>query len=95
MSDIVQTQPEGPFEATPKAELERQIMDPNIPKMEREWWAADEITRLRAEVEKLRAALEPFADESLWCGLQHEFVTVNRSDCDRARAASTQETRDE
>ena len=34
--------------ATPRAELERQIMDPNIPKNEREWWAAAEIERLRA-----------------------------------------------
>lgn len=36
--------------ATPRTELEKQIMDPNIPKNEREWWAADEIERLRAQV---------------------------------------------
>lgn len=50
MRDTTQTEPEGPFAATPREELERQVMDPNVPKMEREWWAADEITRLRAEV---------------------------------------------
>ena len=54
MSDTTQTEPEGPFAATPREELERQVMDPNVPKMEREWWAADEITRLRAEVERLK-----------------------------------------
>jgi len=41
-------------EATPRAKLERQIMDPNIPKNEREWWAATEIKRLREEVETWR-----------------------------------------
>lgn len=34
-------------QATDRAELERQIMDPNVPKNEREWWAAREIERLR------------------------------------------------
>lgn len=42
MTDIDQ------HEATPRSELERQIMDHNIPKNEREWWAAAEIERLRA-----------------------------------------------
>jgi chromosome segregation ATPase len=37
-------------QATPKAELGRQIMDPSVPKNEREWWAAAEIARLRAEL---------------------------------------------
>ena len=41
--------------ATPAATLEQKILDPNHPKNDREWWAADEITRLRAEVEKLNA----------------------------------------
>jgi hypothetical protein len=41
VTDIVE------HKATPRAELERQIMDPNIPKNEREWWAAAEIERLR------------------------------------------------
>ena len=40
---------------TPQDSLESQIMDPNFPKNEREWWAAAEITRLRAEVEALKA----------------------------------------
>jgi hypothetical protein len=49
--------------------------------------AAYELLALRARVAKLEAALEPFADESLWAGPQHEFVTVKLSDCDHARAA--------
>ena len=32
---------------TSPEELERQIMDSNVPKNEREWWARDEIERLR------------------------------------------------
>lgn len=60
-----------------------------------------EVTRLTARVAKLEGVLKPFADESLWSGPHHEFVTVKRSDCDRARAAlsasqpAPQETRDE
>ena len=33
-------------------------MDPNFPKNEREWWAAEEITRLRADVASLTAQLQ-------------------------------------
>jgi len=40
--------------ATHKDKLEQHITDVNIPKSEAEWWACDEITRLRAENEKLR-----------------------------------------
>jgi hypothetical protein len=39
---------EGAGQATDRAVLEQQIMDPNVPKNEREWWAAREIERLRA-----------------------------------------------
>lgn len=46
-----------PCAATPRAELERQIMDWNIPKNEREWWAATEIEALRRENQELRAAV--------------------------------------
>ena len=42
-------------EATPFAELERQMMDVNYPKNEREWWSWREINSLRAENERLRA----------------------------------------
>ena len=38
------------YQATPAATLEQQIMDPNFPKNEREWWAADRIEQLEAEV---------------------------------------------
>jgi len=59
MSDI------GAQKATPFAELERQMMDTNFPKNEREWWSwreinnlRDTITRLTAEVELLTASLQ-------------------------------------
>jgi hypothetical protein len=69
MSDIVE------HKATPRAELERQIMDPNIPKNEREWWAAAEIERLRAndkarvtvheaEIRRLSIAMGVQADDN-------------------------------
>jgi hypothetical protein len=51
--------------ATPAATLEQKILDPNHPKNDREWWAADEITRLRAEV------------ASLTIDLQHAYGEVN------------------
>ena len=41
--------------ATPAATLEQQILDPNHPKNDGEWWAADEITALRAEVDNLKS----------------------------------------
>lgn len=52
----------------------------------------DATSALLAEIERLRGALEPFAEESLFAGPQHEFVTVKRSDCDRARAALKEPT---
>jgi hypothetical protein len=47
--EMAKKQPGGPCKATDPQELERQIMDPNIPKNEREWWAAREIERLRTD----------------------------------------------
>jgi predicted RNase H-like nuclease (RuvC/YqgF family) len=44
--------------ATPRTELEKQIMDPNIPKYEREWWAAGEIERLEARIEEWKQRYE-------------------------------------
>ena len=40
---------------TPADSLEQQIINPSFPKNEREWWASEEITRLRAEIEALKA----------------------------------------
>ena len=44
------------YQATPAATLEQQIMNPNFPKNEREWWAA-------ARIEQLEAALRDMAQE--------------------------------
>lgn len=49
-------------QATPKTELERQIMDPNVPKNEREWWAAAEIERLESCLHA-QEAVQPLYDE--------------------------------
>ena len=46
MSDLVNKA----YQATPNATLRDQIMNPNFPKNEREWWAADRIEQLEAEV---------------------------------------------
>lgn len=42
------------YEATLPFMLEQQIMDPNVPKNEREWWASSEISKLRSDVERLK-----------------------------------------
>ena len=43
------------YEATPSDTLREQIMNPCIPKNEREWWAAREIERLTAERDAFQA----------------------------------------
>lgn len=50
MSDLVNKA----YQATPNATLRDQIMNPNFPKNEREWWAA-------ARIEQLEAALREIA----------------------------------
>lgn len=52
------------YAATPFDELERQIMDVNFAKNEREWWAWREICELRAENEKLRHMLDAETDQA-------------------------------
>ena len=63
--------------AMPAATLEQEILDPNHPKNEREWWAADEIERLTARVEVLEGALTPFAEalKGNWSH-QHDLTMV-------------------
>jgi hypothetical protein len=41
------------YQATPATTLEQQIMDPNFPKNEREWWAADRIAQLEAALQRI------------------------------------------
>lgn len=54
---------ESKLSSTPD-ELEKLFMDPNRAKTEAEHWAVREIEKLRAENERLRAALKPFAVEA-------------------------------
>ena len=76
------------YAATPFDELERQIMDVNFAKNEREWWAWREICDLRAENEKLRAILFQFAayDESV--GNAEMFTLAVPAGVIRAAAAA-------
>ena len=82
MSDI-----EKAYQATPAATLEQQIMDPNFPKNEREWWAADRIEQLEAA---LRAVMDDLTliGKNHWLpvGLLDDVIYVN------ARAALEERT---
>ena len=68
--------------ATPAGTLEQRIMDPCALKSEAEHWAAREIEKQRAEIERLRAALEgiridgPDADGLVWATIQHPAIAV-------------------
>ena len=53
MSDQVNKE----YQATPAATLEQQIMDPNFPKNEREWWAAARIEQLEAALREWESAM--------------------------------------
>ena len=74
MSDLVNKQYQATFAAT----LEQQIIDPNFPKNEREWWAAARIAQLEAA---LRAAYEVYAGsdgfvpETCAEGYQQQIIT--------------------
>lgn len=46
------------YAVTPAATLEQHITDSSVAKNEAEWWAHQEITRLREENARLREALE-------------------------------------
>jgi hypothetical protein len=56
-----------PWQATPAGDLRNQIMNSNIPKNEREWWAARCIKELERKNAKLHEALTKAEahDESL------------------------------
>ena len=49
---------DGPNEATSPDEILACILNPNEAKTETEWACADEIARLKAEVARMREALE-------------------------------------
>lgn len=52
----------GVYRALSPKELAEMFMNPHAPKTEAEHWAVREIEKLRAEVERLRAALRWYAD---------------------------------
>jgi hypothetical protein len=49
--------PPMPCQATDSMTLRKQITDCNVPKNEREWWAAREIEKLQAELTEARAII--------------------------------------
>ena len=55
-----------PCQARPRAEIEREFMTRNRPRTEQEWWAIDEIERLREEITSFREMEYRFA-----CVLDH------------------------
>ena len=61
--------PDQGYEATSREELRRQITDCNVPKNEREWWAAHEIERLEAALATAQrerdVALDTIADKGV------------------------------
>jgi hypothetical protein len=63
---------ESTFEATPASQLENEILNPCIPKNEREHWAAREIERLREIVSRTAASAEQTAVPTGW-----KLVPVN------------------
>ena len=88
------------YAATPAATLEQHITDSNVAKSEAEWWAHDEIARLREENARLREALRPFAmaahsdiDSNL--NLLHAICSLTLDDFRRARAAIQDGGRDD
>jgi hypothetical protein len=85
MSDI------GAHKATPFAELERQMMDPIVPKNEREWWSWREINNLRDTITRLTAEVERLNKENALGGVIHSlfgtFLTPERCDCLAAKNA--------
>jgi len=86
------------YAATPAETLEQHITDCRIAKNDAEWWAHHEILRIRAENEKLRAALKPFADKIDYCtGTKDSdyMDAVFQLGEVRAAAAALKETGDE
>ena len=90
MSDLVNKE----YQATPSATLEQQIMDPNFPKNEREWWAADRIAQLEAALlelleadDNLRELMPRRVSEAL---IEGALIRV-RTAKDKARAALGEE----
>lgn len=60
---------------------------PWAPHFDGDWNTRAPVSAPTNTVAMLRAALAPFADESIFAGPQHDYVTVARSACDAAKAA--------
>ena len=75
---------DGHYEATSPAEILARVLNSNEAKTETEWVCADEITRLKAEVERLREVLKLFE-----CDCEGEEYCYRREKCRNyiARAA--------
>jgi hypothetical protein len=73
----------GPFQATPREELRRQIMSSSIPKNEREHWAARRIEELERNADAIATALgdalSTFRDDD-----KTTIITVERQEAWKA-----------
>lgn len=79
----------GVYRALSPKELAEMFMNPNAPKTEAEHWAVREIEKLRAEVERLRASLKPFAQLYLWPDdLGEDMATLLRAEADWCEATN-------
>lgn len=71
-----------PQKATKAVTLEQEIMDPSLSKTEAEWWAYNEITKLRSEISDLNKKLLAAAyDYHLASGGDHLDYIVG-DDCE-------------
>lgn len=83
-------------QATQPEELERQVMCPSVAKNEREWWAANEIVSLRAEIVRLHGVIEEQTGRAEWnyeCATRCEEKVIQR-DAEIARLRLTDEERE-
>ena len=83
-------------QATQPEELERQVMCPSVAKNEREWWAANEIVSLRAEIVRLHGVIEEQTGRAEWnyeCATRCEEKVIQR-DAEIARLRLTDAERE-
>jgi len=69
---------DGPYQATPHSDLIAQILDPRIPKNEREHAAAREIERLRADAERFEYVIDHHARSDPDMSGQHHWMLMGR-----------------
>lgn len=80
-------------QATPPAELERQICDPRVFKNEREWWANHEIERLRAELATANRECDVREERERGYLARAQSAEAKLAECERERDALKQQAK--